>query len=290
VCYRILVCRTNSQLTSCYCCRDLQITVPNVADVVASLGAQVTKWPRLPLNMPSMNLSLPQLPDLQLPDLEDIIRHKFPAVNVTGMQLPDLVAPEAPQMPNFQFDFSGIQEIANAIRAGLSGKLPQIEEVTIEQVVPAGGDAAGSVVAASASKGVTIDGKDMDATPKVGSSSTTVTSATTVTTVPNTAAATDAAPAADAVTATTVSVATPAAAAAAVAAAPAPAADAAAAAAMPTVAASVGSAGEVISETEVTVATPVPVDVAAPAAAAPNKRVAGNNKGSGSTWGNNKQQ
>jgi hypothetical protein len=274
----------NPELTSCYCCCGLQITVPNVADVVASLGAQVTKWPRLPLNMPTMNFTLPQLPELQLPDLEDIIRHKFPAANATRLQLPDLVAPEV-QMPNIQFDFTGIQEIANAIRAGLSGKFPQIEEVTIEQVVPAGGDAAGSAVAATASKGLVIDGKDMDATPKVGSSSTTVSSATTVTTVSNTAAATDAAPAADAVTATTVSVATPAEAAAAVAAAPAPAPDAAAAAAV-TVAPSVGVAGEVITETEVTVATPVPVD----AAAAPNKRVAGSNKASGSTWGNKKQQ
>jgi hypothetical protein len=225
--------------------------------------------------------------------LEALLRHKLPgSSNVTGMRLPDIAAAaaEMPDVatPNFQFDFSGIQEIAAAIKAGLRGKLPQIEEVTIEKLVPA----AGGDVAAASSKIVTIDGQDVEATPKVGSSSTTTSTSTTVTTVPNTPAAADAATATDIATAATATAATsaaPAPDATTVAAAPAPVPDAAAA--VTTVAPSVGSAGEEITETEVTVATPVPVAVAAPvpAAPAPNQRVTGS-KASGGTWGSKKQQ
>uniref|UniRef100_A0A383VWU2 Uncharacterized protein n=1 Tax=Tetradesmus obliquus TaxID=3088 RepID=A0A383VWU2_TETOB len=294
------------------------ITVPNVADVISSLGATLTKWPKLPLALPgsssssSSNDSMAQGLGLSLtlPDLEALIRSKLPGNNnnnnVTGMQLPDALsslqveAPEEAAMPtpNFQFDFSGIQEIAAAIKAGLRGRLPQIEEVSIEKLIPADGDAG-----AVGTKSVRIDGVDVAVTPKVGSSSSSTTSSsTTVTTVSDTpaaaaAAADVAAPSADTATAATAAAFTPAAAA--------PAADApapAAAVTTTTVAPSVGSAGEVITETEVTVATPVPVDVAAPVpvaaaaapvpvAAGPNQRVAGSSKAShGSTWGGKRQQ
>ncbi|WIA42975.1 hypothetical protein OEZ86_009515 [Tetradesmus obliquus] len=155
------------------------ITVPNVADVISSLGATLTKWPKLPLALPgsssSSNDSMAQGLGLSLtlPDLEALIRSKLPGNNnnnnVTGMQLPDALsslqveAPEEAAMPtpNFQFDFSGIQEIAAAIKAGLRGRLPQIEEVSIEKLIPADGDAA-----AVGTKSVTIDGVNVAITPK----------------------------------------------------------------------------------------------------------------------------
>jgi hypothetical protein len=238
----------------------------------------------MPLALPSMNVSLPQL---QLPDLEAMLgKHRLPGSNRTGLRLPEAMdAVEQPGIttPNFQLDFSGIQEIAAAIRAGLRGKLPQIEEVTIEKLVPAPGGSDGAVSSSSSSEVVSINGQDVDSTPKVGSSSTTTSSSTTVTTVPNA----DAATAADTATSGTAAVAVPA---AAEAPAPAVAAPAAAVAAVTTTTPSVGDAGEVISETEVTVATPVPVAAPVPAPA-PNQRVAGSSKASGgSTWSTKQQQ